>query len=75
MEGVRVFSPDDWDASGVDATSYAAEDLKKCLEGLANHLFGKLRTKTLLSKWTLVTRKYSELWKHWMNLSGKNCKF
>ena len=50
MEGVRVFSPDDWEASGVDATSYAAEDLKKCLEGLANHLFGKLRTKTLLSK-------------------------
>ncbi|XP_075643254.1 phenylalanine--tRNA ligase, chloroplastic/mitochondrial-like [Castanea sativa] len=40
MEGVSVFSPDDWEASGVDATSYAAEDLKKCLEGLANHLFG-----------------------------------
>ncbi|KAM3731748.1 hypothetical protein ACB098_11G005300 [Castanea mollissima] len=40
MEGVRVFSPDDWEASGVDATSYAAEDLRKCLEGLANHLFG-----------------------------------
>ncbi|KAF3957523.1 hypothetical protein CMV_017472 [Castanea mollissima] len=39
MEGVRVFSPDDWEASGVDATSYAAEDLRKCLEGLANHLF------------------------------------
>ncbi|XP_030966749.1 phenylalanine--tRNA ligase, chloroplastic/mitochondrial-like isoform X1 [Quercus lobata] len=36
MEGVRVFSLDDWEASGVDATSYAAEDLKKCLEGLAN---------------------------------------
>ena len=36
MEGVRVFSPDDWEASGVDATSYAAEDLKKCLEGLTN---------------------------------------
>ncbi|KAK7845747.1 phenylalanine--trna ligase [Quercus suber] len=53
MEGVRVFSPDDWEASGVDATSHAAEDLKKCLEGLANHLFGKLRTKTLLSKCTL----------------------
>ncbi|KAL4597723.1 hypothetical protein ACB092_11G009300 [Castanea dentata] len=40
MEGVCVFSPDDWEASGVDATSYAAQDLKKCLEGLANHLFG-----------------------------------
>ncbi|KAF8408594.1 hypothetical protein HHK36_004657 [Tetracentron sinense] len=42
MEGVRVFSPNEWQASGMDATSYAAEDLKKCLEGLARHLFGKL---------------------------------
>ncbi|KAL0352662.1 UNVERIFIED_CONTAM: Phenylalanine--tRNA ligase, chloroplastic/mitochondrial [Sesamum angustifolium] len=40
MEGVRVFAPADWDGSGTDATSYAAEDLKKCLEGLARHLFG-----------------------------------
>ncbi|PRQ45078.1 putative phenylalanine--tRNA ligase [Rosa chinensis] len=40
MEGVRVFSPEDWAASGTDATSYVAEDLKKCLEGLARHLFG-----------------------------------
>lgn len=40
MEGVRVFSPEDWEASGVDGTEYAAQDLKKCLEGLARHLFG-----------------------------------
>lgn len=40
MEGVRVFTPADWESSGTDATSYAAEDLKKCLEGLARHLFG-----------------------------------
>lgn len=40
MEGVRVFSPDEWLASGLDATSYAAMDLKKSLEGLACHLFG-----------------------------------
>ncbi|KAJ9170002.1 hypothetical protein P3X46_018139 [Hevea brasiliensis] len=40
MEGFRVFSPDEWEPSGLDATSYAAEDLKKCLEGLARHLFG-----------------------------------
>ncbi|KAJ8490328.1 hypothetical protein OPV22_012049 [Ensete ventricosum] len=40
MEGVRVFSPDEWEGSGADATSYAAMDLKKCLEGLARHLFG-----------------------------------
>ncbi|XP_022847506.1 phenylalanine--tRNA ligase, chloroplastic/mitochondrial-like [Olea europaea var. sylvestris] len=39
MEGVRVFTPANWKASGNDATSYAVEDLKKCLEGLARHLF------------------------------------
>nr|GME15637.1 phenylalanine--tRNA ligase, chloroplastic/mitochondrial [Ipomoea batatas] len=39
MEGVRVFSPNDWEGSGTDATSYAAADLKICLEGLAQHLF------------------------------------
>lgn len=40
MEGVRVFSPNDWESSGMDATSYVAQDLKTCLEGLARHLFG-----------------------------------
>ena len=40
MEGVRVFNPGDWEGSGIDATAYAAGDLKKCLEGLACHLFG-----------------------------------
>lgn len=48
MEGVRVFSPEDW-ASGTDATSYVAEDLKKCLEGLARHLFGKIRVTNILN--------------------------
>lgn len=42
MEGVRVFAPHDWEGSGADATSHAAEDLKKCLEGLARHLFGTI---------------------------------
>ena len=42
MEGFCVFSPEDWKESGKDSTLYAAEDLKKCLEGLARHLFGKL---------------------------------
>ncbi|CBI21709.3 unnamed protein product, partial [Vitis vinifera] len=28
--------------SGMDDMSYAAEDLKKCLEGLVQHLFGNL---------------------------------
>lgn len=41
MEGVRVFSSDECAGSGVDATSYAAMDLKKSLEGLAQHLFGR----------------------------------
>ncbi|XP_027348949.1 phenylalanine--tRNA ligase, chloroplastic/mitochondrial isoform X2 [Abrus precatorius] len=40
MEGFRVFVPDEWEASGMDATSFSAADLKKCLEGLARHLFG-----------------------------------
>ncbi|KAK9667134.1 hypothetical protein RND81_14G235500 [Saponaria officinalis] len=40
MEGVRVFSPEDWESSGKDASTYIAEDLKTCLEGLARHLFG-----------------------------------
>ncbi|KAF3780806.1 Phenylalanine--tRNA ligase [Nymphaea thermarum] len=40
MEGVSVFSPGDWEESGLDGTSYAAMDLKRCLEGLARHLFG-----------------------------------
>ncbi|KAF9588817.1 hypothetical protein IFM89_016177 [Coptis chinensis] len=40
MEGFRVFSPDEWEKSGINSTSYAAEELKKCLEGLARHLFG-----------------------------------
>ncbi len=40
MEGFRVFAPNDWEGSGVDGTSYAALDLKNCLEGLARHLFG-----------------------------------
>ena len=41
MEGVRVFSPADWQASGMEATQYAETELKKTLEGLAQHLFGE----------------------------------
>lgn len=43
MEGFCVFSPEDWNESGMDPTLYAAEDLKKCLEGLARHLFGTFK--------------------------------
>jgi phenylalanyl-tRNA synthetase alpha chain len=41
MEGFRVFSPDEWSGSGMGGTAYAAAELKKTLEGLARHLFGK----------------------------------
>lgn len=57
MEGVRVFSPDEWEGSGADAPSYAAMDLKKCLEGLARHLFGILEAIAFLffiSKWKML---------------------
>ncbi|QHN93502.1 hypothetical protein HN51_052194 [Arachis hypogaea] len=40
MEGFRVFAPEEWEASESDGTSFAAADLKKCLEGLTRHLFG-----------------------------------
>ena len=43
MEGVRVFSPADWQASGMEATQYAETELKRTLEGLAQHLFGELQ--------------------------------
>lgn len=41
MEGVRIFSPADWEAAGLsDGTRYAEQQLKEALEGLARHLFG-----------------------------------
>lgn len=40
MEGVRVFTPQEWEAAGKDATEFAATELKAALEGLAKHLFG-----------------------------------
>lgn len=32
MEGVRVFSPADWEAAGMDATAFAEKELKANLE-------------------------------------------
>ena len=40
MEGFRVFSPPEWEAAGVDGTTFALQDLKETLEGLAKRLFG-----------------------------------
>lgn len=68
MEGVSVFSPDDWQASGLDATDYAANDLKKCLEGLARHLFGKHRQS--LMECILQTEVMG-----WINLKKWNIEF
>nr|XP_024375204.1 phenylalanine--tRNA ligase, chloroplastic/mitochondrial-like [Physcomitrium patens]PNR54065.1 hypothetical protein PHYPA_007741 [Physcomitrium patens] len=43
MEGFRVFTPEEWEAAGSsDGTAYAAQDLKKTLEGLARRLFGEV---------------------------------
>jgi hypothetical protein len=41
MEGFRVFSSPEWAAAGVDGTTFALQDLKDTLEGLAKRLFGK----------------------------------
>jgi phenylalanyl-tRNA synthetase alpha chain len=32
MEGVRVYSPQDWEAAGLDATVFAEKELKEALE-------------------------------------------
>lgn len=32
MEGVRVYSPADWEAAGMDATAFAEKELKASLE-------------------------------------------
>ncbi|KAI3438380.1 hypothetical protein D9Q98_000812 [Chlorella vulgaris] len=42
MEGVRVFGPQDWQASGMEGAQYAEVELKRTLEGLAQHLFGEV---------------------------------
>ena len=42
MEGVRIFSEQDWLASGMSATDFASKDLKATLEGMAKHLFGNV---------------------------------
>jgi len=40
MEGFRVFSPSEWGSE--DGTAFAAQDLKRTLEGLARRLFGEV---------------------------------
>ena len=43
MEGFRVFVPSEWETSGVDGTTFALQDLKETLEGLAKRLFGEIK--------------------------------
>ena len=43
MEGVRVFSEEEWTAAGAaNGTAHAEKELKAALEGLAQHLFGEV---------------------------------
>ncbi|GLT93393.1 hypothetical protein SLE2022_111880 [Rubroshorea leprosula] len=73
MEGVRVFSPDNWEASGIDATSFAAEDLKKCLEGLACHLFGAVEMRWVDTYFPFTDPSYElEIYfqEKWMEVLG-----
>ena len=43
MEGFRVFTPAEWEKAGVDGTTFALQDLKGTLEGLAKRLFGEIK--------------------------------
>lgn len=41
MEGVCVFTKEEWEAAGYeDGTKLCEDELKRTLEGLARHLFG-----------------------------------
>lgn len=73
MEGVRVFSPEDWEGSGLDGTAYAAEDLKKCLEGLARHLFGSVEIQWIDAYFPFTNPSYElEIYfkEKWMEVLG-----
>ncbi|MCO5573061.1 hypothetical protein L7F22_026826 [Adiantum nelumboides] len=45
MEGFPIFSSAEWEAAGTDGTSFALQDLKDTLEGLAKRLFGDVETR------------------------------
>ncbi|MCO5610467.1 hypothetical protein L7F22_064705 [Adiantum nelumboides] len=45
MEGFRIFSSAEWEVVGTDGTSFALQDLKGTLEGLAKRLFGDVETR------------------------------
>ncbi|KAE8686094.1 Phenylalanine--tRNA ligase [Hibiscus syriacus] len=73
MEGVRAFTPDIWEASGLDPTSYAADDLKKSLEGLARHLFGAVEMRWIDAYFPFTNPSYElEIYfkEKWMEVLG-----
>jgi hypothetical protein len=47
MEGVKVFTNDEWVEAGLSSVNYVEKDLKEALEGLARHLFGKAQLQSL----------------------------
>ncbi|XP_057448801.1 phenylalanine--tRNA ligase, chloroplastic/mitochondrial-like [Lotus japonicus] len=73
MEGFRVFVPDEWEASGMDGTSFAAADLKKCLEGLACHLFGAVEMRWVDTYFPFINPSFElEIYfkEKWMEVLG-----
>ena len=62
MEGVRIFAPSDWEASGLGAAEFAERDLKVVLEGLARYLFGD----EIQIKWgaLVCSKMHRRMWLH-----------
>lgn len=48
----------EWEASGKDATEFAAEELKGALEGLAKHLFGDVECRWIDAYFPFTTPSY-----------------
>ncbi|KAE8696040.1 Phenylalanine--tRNA ligase [Hibiscus syriacus] len=72
MEGVRVFTPDIWEGSGLDPTSYAAEDLKKSLGGLARDLCGAVEMRWIDAYFPFTNPYELEIYfkEKWMEVLG-----
>ncbi len=45
MEGVRVFETNKLKNQGTDPRKYVEEDMKQCLEGMVNAIFGKVQVR------------------------------
>ena len=40
VAALRVYTPDDWEAAGLEGLQFMEQELKRTLEGMAKHLFG-----------------------------------